>query len=89
MILVQIYKWVRVIPSFTIHLKIILLKKYNILSSGQKSLNILLHDVTNKYSLFTMTYNFQLTAFRNNNKRDISFDRPRKQMDINAIEKND
>lgn len=36
-----------------------------------------------------MTYNFQLTAFRNNNKRDISFDRPRKQMDINAIEKND
>lgn len=66
-----------------------MLKKYNILSSGQKSLNILLHDVTNKYSLLTMTYNFQLTAFRNNSKRDTSFDRPRKQMDINAIEKND
>lgn len=88
MILVQMYKWVRVVPPFTIHLGI-MLKKYYILSSGQKSLNILLHDVTNKYSLFTMTYNFQLTAFRNNNKRDISFDRPRKQMEINAIEKND
>lgn len=82
------YMWVRVVPSFTIHLRI-MFKKYYILSSGQKSLNILLHDVTNIYSLFTMTYNFQLTAFRNNSKRDISFDRPRKQMDINAIEKND